>query len=239
MTTSTTAPTNAPASDVAPRRVALVGATGQAGRRVLARLLDLGREPRVLVRQAGRLPPELRERLPAAAVHEGDARDAAAVRRLLDGADAAVSTLGMADIGLPATDLSDGLRTLLAAMPAAGVRRVIAVASTVALPHPDGGLRGERPQPAAMRNVTAEHLRQYRAIVEGGERDGLEWTLFCPATLTRDPAGRYRTAPDALPPGLAAAGEATTRYDDLADAIVRELDEGRFVGHRVGIVSDA
>ena len=227
-----------PTDRTVPRRVALVGASGQTGRRVLARLLDAGGEPRVLVRRADRVPAELRERLPASAVHEGDARDAAAVARLLDGADAAVSTLGMADITVPATDLSDGLRTLLDAMPAAGVRRVIAVASTVALPHPDGGLRGERPQPEWMRNIAAEHVRQYRALVAAGERDDLAWTLFCAATLTQDPAGSYRTAADALPPGAPPVAEATTRYADLADAIVRELDEGRYVGHRVGIVSD-
>jgi len=216
-----------------PRRVALAGASGQAGRRVLARLVDAGRDVRVLVRRADRLPPALRERLPAAAVHEGDARDPAAARRLLDGADALVSTLGMADITVPATDLSDGLRTLLAAMADAGVRRVIAVASTVALPHPDGGLRGEQPLPAWLRNVAAEHLRQYRALVAAGERHDLAWTLFCPATLTPDVAGHYRTAADDLP-----AGAVQTGYDDLADAIVRELDERRFVGQRVGIASD-
>jgi uncharacterized protein len=166
-------------------------------------------------------------------VHEGDARDAAAVARLLEGTDALVSTLGMADITVPATDLSDGLRTLLGAMPAAGLRRVIAVASTVVLPHPAGGLRGEQPLPAWLRNIAAEHLRQYRAMVDAGERHDVAWTLFCPATLTPDLAGRYRTVADDLPPG----GE-QTGYDDLADAIVRELDEGRFVGHRVGIVSD-
>ena len=72
---------------------------------------------------------------------------------LRSGADALVSTLGMADITVPATDLSDGLHALLAAMADAGVRRVIAVASTVALPHPDGGLRGE------LRYLAGHYLR--------------------------------------------------------------------------------
>jgi putative NADH-flavin reductase len=216
-----------------PAAVTLLGATGQTGRRVLARLLDAGAAVRVLVRRADRLPVALRARLPADAVHEGDARDPAAVAAALHGAQAAVSTLGMQDITVPATDLSDGLRTLLGAMPAAGVRRVIAVASTVVLPDDHGRLRAEGELPDWLRHVAAEHVRQYRALVVAGDRDGLAWTLFCPATLSADVHGRYHAAADALPPG----GD-RTGYDDLADAIVRELAEGRFVGRRVGIVSD-
>ena len=214
--------------------VALAGATGRTGGRVLARVLDAGRPARVLVRDPARLPGELRERLPADAVVVGDARDPDAARRLVAGADALVSTLGLADTTAPSTELSDALRTLVAALAAAGARRVIAVANTVVLPHPDGGLRADRPLPAWLRHIAAEHVRQYDVLRAAAERDAVAWTLFCPATLTPDRAGRWRTAVDDLP-----RGAETTGLDDLAEAIVRELDEERFVGKRVGIVSDA
>jgi hypothetical protein len=59
--------------------------------------------------------------------------------------------------------------------------------------------------------------------------------MFCPSFL--DPgvsAGSARTALEALPPGASITG-----LDDLADAVVAEIMEPRFVGHRVGIVSVA
>ena len=220
--------------DIMPRVVALAGATGRTGGRVLARLLDAGRAARVLVRDPARLPAALRERLPADAIVVGDARDPDAARRLVAGADALVSTLGMADTTVASTDLSDSLRTLVAALTAVGARRVIAVANTVVLPHPDGGLRADRPLPDWLRHIAAEHVRQYEVLLDAAARDGVAWTLFCPSTLTPDRAGRWRTAVDDLPPGAE-----TTGLDDLAEAIVRELDEERFVGKRVGIVSDA
>ena len=213
-------------------RVALFGATGQTGRRVLARLLARGCAVRVLVRFAERLDPDGRFELAAGAVVEGDARDADLVREVLTGADVVASALGMNDITEPATDLSDSLRTIVGTMPAAGVGRIVVVGSAAALPNASGGYRADDGVlPAALRNVSAEHVRQHQVL-----RDGpVAWTLFCPTFLNAGvPAGNVRTALEALPPGSSITG-----LDDLAEAIVAEIAEPRFVGHRVGIVSAA
>jgi uncharacterized protein YbjT (DUF2867 family) len=65
----------------------VTGATGRIGSRFVPRLLDTGREVRVLARDATRAD-SLRER--GAAVVVGDLADRAAVRRALEGADSLV-----------------------------------------------------------------------------------------------------------------------------------------------------
>lgn len=70
--------------------VAVLGGTGRIGRHVVAEALARGAEVRVLVRDPSRLPVR-DDRLE---VLRGDARDAAAVRRVLEGATAVISSLG-------------------------------------------------------------------------------------------------------------------------------------------------
>ena len=131
-------------------QIALFGATGQTGRRVLQRLLDRGDAVHALVRDPARLPGR-----PGLVAHAGDARDAAAVRGALDGAQAVVICLGMRDIAQPATDFSDSVRTIVDAARAAGVRRVLAIASVFALPDVRGGMRGEHAPRGPFANVIA------------------------------------------------------------------------------------
>ena len=211
-------------------RIALFGATGRTGQRVLARLLARGCELRLLVRMSDRLDLDTRERLAPQAVLEGDARDADMVSAVLAGAEVVVSALGMQEIAEPASDLSDSLRTIVGTMPAAGVGRIVAVGCAAALPDARGGFRDDPGADAdALRHVWAEHRRQWEVL-----RDApVEWTLFCPTRLLADVrAGRARTLADALP-----AGADVTGLDDLADAIVAEVVEPRFHGQRVGIGS--
>jgi putative NADH-flavin reductase len=215
-----------------PPTIALFGGTGRTGQRVLARLQQRGVPTRMLVRQAERLPYALREALGAGALHEGDVRDAEAVAAVLAGTQVAISALGLRDISEPATDVSDGVRTIVGTMPGRGTSRLVAVASAHVLPRAGGGYRGDDAVPAALRHVAAEHVRQYEALRDAPA--GIAWTLFCPTFLAADiPAGRARVAADALPPGSDVTG-----LDDLADALVAEALAPRWTGCRVGIVSD-
>jgi putative NADH-flavin reductase len=205
--------------------VALFGAAGRTGRRVLARLLARGTRVRALVGDASRLAPHS-----GLDVVEGDARDADAVARTLAGVSAAIVTLGMRDITRPDTSFSAAVRTIVDGARAAGVGRIVAVASAGALPDPRGGLASEHAPPGPYANVNAEHARNYRTL----EGSGLDWTLLCAVDLVDDiPEGRARLAYDALP-----AGSGETGYEDLAATIVALLGEPASFGRRVGIVSD-
>jgi len=206
-------------------RIALFGATGRAGRRFLAECLARGHEVAALAREPVQLAAAVDVRVVA-----GDARDAAAVADVLAGADAVVVCLGMRDITVPATDFSDSVRTIVRVAKDAGVRRIVAIASALVLPHPAGGLRIDHGLPDVLANVGAEHRRNFDTLRESG----LDWTLMCPLDLKDDiPAGRGRIAYDALPGGAYETG-----YADLARTMAELLDQPTSFGHRVGIVSD-
>ncbi|MDH4181215.1 MAG: NAD(P)H-binding protein [Betaproteobacteria bacterium] len=204
--------------------IALFGATGRTGRRVLDRLLAQGRKVRALARDPSRLPAHANLTAIAGGTH-----DAAAVEGAVRGAEAIVVCLGMDDIARPSTAFSDGVRAIVAAAKDAGVRRIVAIASAGALPDPRGGLASEHAAPGPYTNVNAEHARNYRTLAASG----LDWTLMCAVDLVDDvPAGNARRAYETLP-----AGGTLTGYDDLAAAIVELLDEPESYGKRVGIVS--
>jgi len=202
--------------------IALFGATGRTGRLVLERLLARGDRVRALARDPGRLAPH-----PRLAAFAGDARDALAVRQVVEGADAVVCCLGMHDITVPATDFSDSVRGIVEAARAAGVRRIVAIASAGVLADARGGLRSQHGLPAAFANVAAEHARNLRTL----EASGLDWTLLCPIDLVEAPAGTARWAYEDLPAG------SHTGYADLADTIVEMLGRRDAHGRRVGVVS--
>ena len=202
-------------------RIALFGATGATGRLVLRRLLDLGDEVRALARDPGKLAPAA-----GLAVVAGDARDAAAVGATLARTEAAIACLGMADFSKPATDYSDSIATIVAAMKERGPRRLLLIGSFGVIDHPSGKLRGEVELPEMLRHVFAEHRRNYR----NAQASGLDWTVFCPGYLRDEPAEPYRLAAEAVP-----EGGRITPYAALADAMAKEVRENRFVRQRVGI----
>ena len=72
-------------------KVLVTGGTGFVGSHTVKAVIDAGHEPRLLVRSAGRLAPAL-EPLGVRDVQHvvGDATDADAVRRAMDGCDAVV-----------------------------------------------------------------------------------------------------------------------------------------------------
>ncbi len=204
--------------------IALFGATGRTGRLVLDRLLARGDRVRALARDPAALAPRA-----GLAAFGGDARDARAVRELVEGADAIVCCLGMQDITVPATDFSDAVRAIVAAAQSAGVRRIVAIASAGVLDDPRGGLRNQHGASAAFANVAAEHTRNLRTL----QASGLDWTLLCPIDLVDAPPGTAHWTYEDLPAGP------HTGYADLADTIVGMLGRADAHGRRVGVVSAA
>jgi uncharacterized protein len=211
--------------------VALFGASGRTGSALLQVCLKRGWPVRALARQKGRLAE-------AAGLQAfvGDARDPKAVRPLVRGTGAALCTLGMADISVPATDFSEAVKTIVEAMRAEKVRRLVMVGSVGVLDHPEGGYRHEHGLPEWLRNVSAEHQRNLEILREAGSTWGLDWTLMCPANLVDDiPAGRSHRAYEALPE--AAAGSNETGIADLARAMADLLTDRASLRRRVGILS--
>lgn len=209
-----------------PSVLAIFGATGRTGRQLVAQALERGYTVRALVRTGGSLGA-------AAGVTEvvGDVLDADAVKRTVAGADAVLSTLGGGPVEAPGVTLSRGMRHIVAAMQAEGVRRVIAVANSGILDVADGGLRMDQPDfPDAYRAVAREHAGTWAALRES-DRD---WTLACAPDILDGPStASWSATPDVLPDG-----GRRIHTGNLADFMLDELTADRFVGTRVGVADD-
>jgi putative NADH-flavin reductase len=98
-------------------KVAVLGGSGRTGRLVIQQALDAGH----VVRTLARTPEKLGLQHPRLEVLKGDAKDPAAVARLVEGAEAVISALG--PTGKEADVCSNATRNVLAA----GARRYVVV----------------------------------------------------------------------------------------------------------------
>ncbi|SCL36216.1 Putative NADH-flavin reductase [Micromonospora nigra] len=169
-------------------RILLVGATGGTGQAVRVMAGPAGHDVVALVRD-----PAV-TRLPDATVVNGDARDVAAVSTALAGVDAVVSCLGVRIGQEPGTVRSEGTAALVAAMRAAGVRRLVCV-STVGV----GDSVAAQSRPARLlwpRLVGRDRLAEAERAEAAVRGSDLEWTLVRPTRLVDGPDSRVATGVD-------------------------------------------
>ena len=173
-------------------RVAVLGATGATGRLVVDELVRRGHEVAALTRAA----PSGGD--PAVRWVQGDARDAAAVGRLVEGADAVVSALGprRGDRTLH-REVAPGL---ISAMRAAGVRRFVGVSGAgIDVPGDRKSVR-DRVISALVRRLGGEAVRDKAVERELWAASDLDWTLVRPPRLVDGPAsGRIEHAASGSP----------------------------------------
>jgi len=221
----------------APVKLTIIAATGGVGRQLLEQAIAAGHDVTAVVRDPARLTRPVR-----AVTADLAAADPAELEPAIGGADAVLSGLGPhsnADAGIAAP----GTRTIIAAMKATGVRRIVAISaapvSTVASPgrpNPpkhdpgDGFLMRyvlSRVASAALGKVNAD-----LAVMEDVLRDsGLDWTVLRPPRMTDKPfTGRYRTAY-----GQNLRGGLSVPRADVAHFMLRVLDQPQTIGQVIGI----
>lgn len=116
--------------------IALFGATGRTGRRVLERALRAGYAVRALARDPSKLPPDH----PRLTVIVVDVLDPRAVERTVAGADAVLNLVGHVK-GSPPMLQTDATRNVIASMEQLGIRRLVTLSG--------GGLRAPEDRPRA------------------------------------------------------------------------------------------
>jgi putative NADH-flavin reductase len=127
----------------------------------------------------------------------------------------------------------NGARTLLAALPRAGVRRLLFLGGGGSLLAPAGGRFVDAPDfPEQYKD---EALAQARALEILRDADGaVDWSYASPPPVhlvEGERTGRYRVRAGDLPI-TDAHGESRITIPDYAAAIVDTLESGRFVGAR-------
>lgn len=203
-------------------RVFVIGATGGTGQAIVREALVKGHQVTAFVRSEAKA----RSLLPGAELVEGDVRDEAALSRGLEGCDAVVSALGTRKVRLvgKVTLMSEGTRTLLAAMRQRGVRRLVCITGLGAGDSAGhGGFAYDRLiKPVLLRTIYQDKDRQ-EAIIR---TSGLDWVIVRPTVLTDKPAtGSVRATVD-----LRGIHGGTISRADVAAFVVAQVGSDEWLG---------
>ena len=204
-------------------QIALFGATGRVGGRLLDYTLAAGHTVRALVRDPAKLTPRA-----GLEIIPGDVLDPDAVARVVAGADVVLSGLGGAGVHEPGEAQSQGMRHIVAAMRTHGVRRVLGVAGGGILDSVHGGLRHDQPTfPAIFKQVSDRHKAAWHAMRDGD----IDWTMVCTGDIVPgERTGVYRWSDDYLPEGANRIS-----VEDVAHFMVEEMTANRHLRKRVGL----
>ncbi|MFJ8577311.1 NAD(P)-dependent oxidoreductase [Micromonospora sp. NPDC093277] len=205
--------------------IVVFGAGGTAGSRIAAEAVERGHRVTAAVRR-----PEATSYLPAGVrTVTGDATSARSVRELAEDADVFVVAIGGGDREL----WCDAARTLVDTLhEVPDPPRVIHVGGGATLLTPKGTPYLDEPDfPEEYREAAlgqADALAVYQSSA-----DGVTWTYVSPPPLEFHPGertGHYRTGTDH--PVTDDQGRSVLTYEDLAVAIVDEIERPRFSNAR-------
>jgi uncharacterized protein len=213
-------------------KLVLFGATGNVGRRIAVEALRRGHEVVGVVRD----PEAVKAPDPRVRLLKGDATQPESIAEVARGADVVVSAISPRPNarGLPAPSLAVNARALIAALPQAGVKRVLFVGGAGSLEVAPGQQLVD--QPGFPDAYKAEAL-DGRAALEVWRNEGknLEWTFLSPAAeiAPGERTGHYRTTVDQFL--VDASGKSFISFEDYAVAVLDELEQPQNVGRRFGV----
>jgi putative NADH-flavin reductase len=189
-------------------KVALIGATGMIGSRLLAELNRRGHEVTAIVRHPEKVPA-----LPKVTAKKGDVFEEKGLAELLKGHDAAISSVHYLD--------SDP-KKLLGAIKASGVPRYLVV----------GGAGSLEVAPGVKLIDTPQFPAQYKAEAQAGgdfldllrKETALDWTFLSPSALIApgERTGKFRLGGDQL---LTHDKGSNISAEDYSIAMVDELEK--------------
>ncbi|WP_318214006.1 NAD(P)-dependent oxidoreductase [Streptomyces sp. SCL15-6] len=207
-------------------KLTVFGATGGIGQEVVRQALDAGHQVTAVVRDPARLPVAGE----GLEVFRADLADPAAVRPAVAGRDAVLSGLGARsrkDAGV-ATRLT---RTVLGAMEAEGVRRLLVVSAGPVGPEPEGAGLLDRGVRGAVSMVLKDVYADLREMEAELARSATDWTAVRPPRLQNKPVtGRYRTVVGGFPDKGRFIGRA-----DVAHAMLTLIGDAGTVKQGVGV----
>jgi putative NADH-flavin reductase len=188
--------------------IAVVGASGNAGSRIVAELSRRGHHVTAIARA-----PEKIAAWPNVTAKKGDAHDQAALTELLKGHDVAISSIHF---------LASDPAKLIGAAKASRVGRYLVV----------GGAGSLEVAPGVRLVTTAGFPAQYKAEAEKGAafldlltlEKGLNWTFLSPSALftAGERTAKFRLGTDQLL--TAADGKSSISFEDFAVALADEIE---------------
>jgi putative NADH-flavin reductase len=195
--------------------IALIGASGNVGTRLLKERAARGHQITAIARDPGKIPAQ-----PGVTAVRGDAADGAGLATLLGGHDAVISALRFLDSD-PAT--------LIDAVRAAGVKRYLVVGGAGSLQVAPGQRLIDQPDfPAAYKPEAAAGAVFLDALRQAGD---LDWTFLSPSALfvPGERTGKFRLGKDDL---LVGEQGSSISYEDFAVALADEIERPAHVRER-------
>lgn len=188
-------------------KIALIGATGNAGSRILAELVRRAHAVTAIVRN-----PEKVQAQPNVTAKQGDVSDGAALSRLLAGHDAVISSVRF---------LASDARTLVEAVRASGVKRYLVVGGAGSLEVAPGARLVDTPEFPAAHKAEALNGAEFLELLRK-ERE-LDWTFLSPSAMfvPGERTSKFRLGTDQL---LKSDKGSSISFEDYAVALVDELE---------------
>jgi putative NADH-flavin reductase len=188
--------------------IAIIGATGNVGSRIVSEALSRGHEVTAIARSADQLAAK-----PGLTTRALDYTDAARLAAAIEGQDAVIVAVKYSTAH-PAT--------IVEAAKKAGVKRLLAVGGAGSLRDASGRDVVDSPDFPAPWKPEALAARDF--LVDLRKETALNWTLLSPSALLQpgERTGKYRIGADDL---LAdAQGNSHVSIEDLAKALIDELE---------------
>ncbi len=196
-------------------KIALIGASGNAGSRILKELSDRGHAVTAIARHPDRIAA-----LPGVTPIAGDLGDTAALAETLRGHDAVVSSVHF---------LVTDAKGLIGTVRASGVARYLVVGGAGSLEVAPGQRLIDQPGFPEEYKAEASAGADFLALLRGVE--DLEWTYLSPsaAFIPGERTGRFRLGTDRL---IATENGSSISFEDYAIALADEIEQPRHIRQR-------
>ena len=197
-------------------KIALIGASGNVGSKILAEALSRGHEVTGIVRN-----PEKLASKPKLTAVKGDVYDEAGLPRLLAGHQAVISSVHF---------LSFDHAKLLGAVRQSGVKRYLVVGGAGSLEVKPGLTLVETPEFPAIYKSEALAGSEYLKLLRG--ETALDWTFLSPSAIIApgERTGKFRLGNDQLLVG--GDGKSFISQEDYAIALIDELEKPAHIRQR-------
>ncbi|MGV3558277.1 NAD(P)-dependent oxidoreductase [Larkinella arboricola] len=208
-------------------KIALIGASGYVGSSLLTEALNRGHEVTAIVRHPEKVTVE-NDRL---TVLRGDAQQEDEVASLVAGHDAVVSAYNPGwDNPNIYNDSLVGLQAIQSGTRKAGVKRLLVVGGAGSLEIAPGVQLVDTPQFPEAWKAGALAARDYLTILR--KETELDWTFLSPAILLEpgERTGKFRLGTEQ--PVFDANGNSKISVNDLAVALLDELENSQFMRQR-------
>ncbi|MBS1523249.1 MAG: NAD(P)-dependent oxidoreductase [Bacteroidetes bacterium] len=207
--------------------IAIIGATGFVGSAVLNETLNRGYEVTAIARDTSKITVKS-EKL---TLVTADVYDTEALAKVLKGHDAAVNTFnaGWSNPNLY-DDFIKGSESIQEATKLAGVKRLLVVGGAGSLEIAPGVQLVDSPQFPAEWKTGASAARDYLNVIK--RENNLDWTFLSPAIHLHPGTrtGAFRLGTDQ--PVFDADHKSEISVEDMAIAILNELEQGQFIRRR-------